>query len=165
MPAGGAPYIEGWNGSHPMSTDYSRSFSTIISADDTTVVVPLPDFPPGNTRDLMPGMVVAQVELHREELDPDRWCAMPNVRKLGDRLTLQVMSPMWRPTRNGRVIAIQASEDSLELPLSRAPHRDVGSLRRVRVGLRTVLKRDIHDSAHRHARRRHVAGRESAGNP
>jgi hypothetical protein len=117
MPAGGAPYIEGWNGSHPMSTDYSRSFSTIISADDTTVVVPLPDFPPGNTRDLMPGMVVAQVELHREELDPDRWCAMPNVRKLGDRLTLQVMSPMWRPTRNGRAIAIQASEDSLELPL------------------------------------------------
>ena len=111
----------GWIGPHPIQTDLDKSFSVSVERDDWHVVLQVP--PLGIDRKRKPhwpGHVIADVVVHAEErLPPGRSLAVPAIRRLAPLLgkLRDEMSPMRRPTGNGRALAVQADADSLTVGL------------------------------------------------
>lgn len=112
----------GWMGHHPVQTELERSFSVVADRDDWQITLPLPELHLGASerRTIVPGYVVADVVVHREQdLSPGRSFCIPALRRLAPLLSelRDETGPLSRPTGEGRTVAVQASKESLTLGL------------------------------------------------
>lgn len=114
--------IAGWTGHHPVQTGLERSFSLTADRDDWQITVPLPESHLGGSepRSIVPGYVVADIVVHREQdLPPGRSFCVPAIRRLAPMLSQlgDETGPLSRPIGDGRTVAVQASKESLTLGL------------------------------------------------
>ncbi|WP_328550294.1 hypothetical protein [Streptomyces sp. NBC_00366] len=111
----------GWVGSHPMDTDYSRSFDVSVTEDEHTVTVPLPSLPhkKGPGQRFWPKIVAAQVSVfHESGFGPDLTFSVPHSRLLD-----ALLSPFprnhpevfHRATHDGRAIGVSFDSEAVEL--------------------------------------------------
>lgn len=119
----GAGTVGRLRGQHPLMTEFTRLFDIEIDARAGSATIPLPRLPwpndhrPGN----WPGVVALDVDLYRESgLDPERTAAIPRVRRL---CSLQqwlgrAWQPFQRPNGEGGIYAVQAADDSFQIPLA-----------------------------------------------
>jgi hypothetical protein len=109
------PTWGGWTGHHPVQTDEERDFTIPVGRDDRRMDLPLPQPPrAAGRRQHWPGIVVADITVHREEALPSgRLFAIPAIRKLAPLLdeVSQELHRFQRPTGEGRAVAVQAAAE------------------------------------------------------
>jgi len=106
----------GWYGHHPLQTTWERSFSVQVNRDDWTVDVPLPAVPLEREWSRFPGMVMADLVVHREaRLPVGRTMSIPAIRDLSTviRDVSRELDPIDRPTGEGRAVGVQAAAESV----------------------------------------------------
>lgn len=110
----------GWRGHHPLSTEFSRSFSQTLSPDGLGLTVPLPRDGPGRLRrrDRKPGLVAADLVVHRETGLPAGW----TMSLLRDRRLSSLLEDyssldrcFYRATGDGRSFSVDAGAEQTEV--------------------------------------------------
>lgn len=121
------PFIEheielmGWNGAHPIQTQFSRTFSVETAPSDWHPRIPLPTLPAEIAQRTAAAemLVAAQISLSGES-DPTatRWATLPNLRALSELLGRAPLSmPMHRPVSEGRVTVVETTSTDCQLEL------------------------------------------------
>jgi len=117
----GDDFVGGWTGSHPMTTDFTRSFNAEVTPRAPSVSIPLPalPWPAGRRRGRWPGIVAADINIFGEYgLAQERTMAVPRVRRLANLLARQVGNESFRrPNGQGGIYGVQAHEESVRIPL------------------------------------------------
>lgn len=114
----------GWRGSHPLHTEFARSFSTTVGDKDRQLTVSLPALPYSTNRgtQLHTRIVAAQVRFYRESgLDPELTFFMPNVRMLAQQSPSLRPEIFHRPTAEGRAIGVRCDKEALTIDVMSVP--------------------------------------------
>jgi len=111
----------GWMGHHPLATNLSRAFTSLVDPAERSFSVPLPPFWPSlGRRGRRSGILAAQLScLSGANLGP-RWTAnIPNVRDLSTLLGRywNVGEAFQYPTHDGLALGVSAASDSVTIGL------------------------------------------------
>jgi hypothetical protein len=113
--------LGGWTGSHPLRTEFSRTFSITVASHEPSAALPIPLVGPPSWRRgrHSAGTVAAQVDVYSEAgLGPDRTVTVPNIRDLAALLMYDYgdpSEPFHRPTGDGRAVGVRVDADAVLL--------------------------------------------------
>jgi hypothetical protein len=117
----GDDFVRGWTGSHPLTTDFTRSFDAEVGPRATSALIPLPAFPwpAGRRPGRWPGIVAAEIDnFGQDGLAQERTMAVPRVRRLARLLGHEIGNESFRrPNGEGGVYGVQAHQESVRIPL------------------------------------------------
>jgi hypothetical protein len=111
--------LGGWTGSHPLRTEFTRTFWITVAPHEHSVPLPIPLVgPPSWGRGRHPaGTVAAQVDIYSEAgLGPDRTVSVPNIRELAALLMYDYgdsSEPFHRPSGSGRAVGVRVDADAV----------------------------------------------------
>lgn len=110
----------GWRGHHPLSTEFSRSFSQALSPDSLGLTLPLPSEGPGRMRrrGRKPGLVAADLVIYGETGLPAGWTmSLLRDRRLSNLLEdySSLDRCFVRATGNGRAFSVDAGAEQAEV--------------------------------------------------
>nr|MDQ4043964.1 hypothetical protein [Chloroflexota bacterium] len=111
-------HSRGWTGPHPLQTEMEHRFEVSVEDDDWVVRAPVDRLE--TRRTLWPGVVAVHVTLTEErDLPPGRTLVTPDYARLSKLLRSgEVNDVFQRPTGDGRVLGVQASEERVDLSLT-----------------------------------------------
>jgi hypothetical protein len=110
----------GWRGHHPLSTEFSRSFSQALSPNSLGLTVPLPSEGPGRVRrrGRKPGLVAADLVIHGEMGLPAGWTmSLLRDRRLSNLLEdhSSLDRNFVRATGDGRAFSVDAAAEQADV--------------------------------------------------
>lgn len=113
----------GWRGTHPLSTEFRRTFTIDVDTRVAAAQLPLSALPwaSGRPPSAWPGIVAAEVRVSSENgLDPDRTMAVPRVRRLASLLDRYGASDdsFHRPNGQGGIYSVSAAADHVIVALA-----------------------------------------------
>ncbi|MGH3670092.1 MAG: hypothetical protein ACRDSH_05590 [Pseudonocardiaceae bacterium] len=120
--SGDRPYTLPHRTVDSIETQISRSFQVNIDARAVSATIALPSMPwrDGRRPGRWPGVVAAEVEIYGERgLDPERTSILPRMRQFATLLYNSTIdsTPFRWPTGDGFVYGVQASDETIEIPL------------------------------------------------
>ena len=117
---GGVEVMRGWSGDHPLTTNFSRTFTQPLRQGNRTVDVPVPRL--GRLTEprqpLRGGVIAIQVEISSADgVRPDWTFSAPNVRTLAPFLAEyhDLTSQFHRPAADGRVLAAPVGAETVSV--------------------------------------------------
>ena len=112
-------WARGWTGYHPVQSELERAFAVPVSADDWDFDIQLPAAV-ASQRGVWPGIVAAEIDFYSEsQLLAGRTVCVPALRNLAPLLdqASKDMEAFTRPTGDGRVVAVQANAETVNVPI------------------------------------------------
>lgn len=120
LSGGGSDLLGGWRGHHPLMTSAERDFNLRVPQGEWQVDIALPILPIVDGRVDWPGIVAADVVVHREpETSSGGTLSLPAVRPLArviDQYTRDV-EQFHRPSGDGRVVGVQGAASTVRVAL------------------------------------------------